>query len=378
MTDRPAESEAQLEISHGPEGDLVLRFSGRLDATTIGSIWDKSLNSLRERSGGAVLIEASGIRYCDSAGAALIAAVEKQLHDAGAELRLVDFPENYQPMLDLVRRRPRQKAKPPDQGLLSELGEHCVDLLGDILELVRYTGELFLALGNALLHPRQVRWKAAMAAAQTTGVDSFPVVVLVTGLLGLVMGFQSANLMHNFGADLFLADLLGLSIVRELGPLMTAVVLTARSGSAFAAELGTMKVNEEVDALSTMGINPLRFLVTPRVIAAVLMTPILTIFANIAGLLGGALVWIYTLGLPFQAYANRLMQVLTITDLTGGLIKSFFFGSLIAGVGCLRGMQTEGGAVAVGHSTTRAVVSGIVLIALADTLFAVVFHVLEI
>ncbi len=378
MTDRSAEAGAQLEISQDPQGDLILQLSGRLDATSIGSIWERSLSSLHEPRTGDVRIEASGISYCDSAGAALIAAVEKQLQESGAELKLVDFPENYQPMLDLVRRRPQIKAKTAEQSLLAELGEHCISLWKDVLELLRYTGELFLALGNAARHPRQVRWKDALAAAQTTGVDSFPVVVLVTGLLGLVMGFQSANLMHNFGADLFLADLLGLSIVRELGPLMTAVVLTARTGSAFAAELGTMKVNEEVDALSTMGIDPLRFLVTPRVIAAVLMTPILTIFANLAGLMGGALVWIYTLGLPFQAYANRLMQVLTITDLSGGLIKSFFFGSLIAGVGCLRGMQTAGGAVAVGHSTTRAVVSGIVLIALADTLFAVVFHVLEI
>jgi phospholipid/cholesterol/gamma-HCH transport system permease protein len=163
-------------------------------------------------------------------------------------------------------------------------------------------------------------------------------------------------------------------MVRELGPLMTAVVLTARSGSAFAAEIGTMRIREEVDALKTMGIVPVRFLVTPRILAAVFATPLLTMFANLAGLVGGAIVWRFTLGLALPGYVAQLEQAMTLTDLMGGLLKATVFGLLVAAVGCLRGLETEGGADAVGHSTTNAVVSSIVLIALADSAFSMIYY----
>ena len=378
MSTQSSVADAQLQVSVTADDELSLRFAGRLETATLGQVWEQALASLHDHKNKRVLVDAAGVEYCDSAGASLLVSLEKSLEKRGGSLRIINFPEDYQPILDLIRGKTTSKRRPESESFIGQLGGRCTSLACDMMDLVSYTGELFLAMLAALRRPGDVRWKDAINAAQTTGFDSFPVVVLVTGLLGLVMGFQSANQFHQYGADVFLADFIGISMVRELGPLMTAVVLTARSGSAFAAELGTMKVNEEVDALSTMGIDPLRFLVTPRVIAAVLMTPILTVFANLAGLAGGALVWKYSLGLPFLTYYNRLVEVLSVTDLAGGLIKSFFFGSLVAGVGCLRGMQTQGGAVAVGHSTTRAVVSGIVLIALADSMFAVIFHLLDI
>jgi phospholipid/cholesterol/gamma-HCH transport system permease protein len=196
-------------------------------------------------------------------------------------------------------------------------------------------------------------------------------------LVGLIMAFQGAVLMAQFAAEIYIADFVGLSVTRELGPLITAIIVAGRTGSAFAAELGTMKVNEEIDALTTMGLDPVRFLVIPRVIAATLMTPILTIFANLAGMVGGAIV-MTGLGYPLITYVHRALHAVSAVDFVSGLAKSLVFGMLIATTGCLCGLRTGEGASAVGNSATRAVVNSIVLIVLADGLFAVLFYYLGI
>jgi phospholipid/cholesterol/gamma-HCH transport system permease protein len=195
--------------------------------------------------------------------------------------------------------------------------------------------------------------------------------------MGLIMAFQAAIPLGQFGAQVFVANLIGLAVLRELGPLMTAIVLAGRSGSAFAAELGTMKIREELDALRTMGLEPVRFLVVPRVLAAVFMTPLLTVFANLVGVMGGSVV-LLSLGFPLITFFNQVQSAVTYTDLIGGLVKSFAFGILVGAIGCLRGLQTTTGPTAVGESTTRAVVSGIVLIVVADGIFSVVYYYLGI
>jgi len=209
--------------------------------------------------------------------------------------------------------------------------------------------------------------------AEKAGVNALPIVALVSFLVGLIMAFQAAIPMRQFGAEIYVADLIALSMLRELGPLMTAIVLTGRSGSAFAAELGTMKVNEEIDALTTMGLDPVRFLVVPRIIAAVAVTPLLAVFADLVGVLGGSIVLV-SLGYPLLTYVKEVISATTHVDLLGGLVKSAVFGIVVAGVGCLRGMETGIGATAVGDSTTRAVVAGIVLIVVIDGVFSVVFY----
>ena len=243
--------------------------------------------------------------------------------------------------------------------------------------MVAFVGELTVMLVGALRHPRQLRFKDIVIIAERAGIGAIPIVVLVGFLLGLILSFQSAIPMQRFGAQIFVADLLGISLLRELGPLMAAILLTARSGSAFAAELGTMKVNEEIDALTTMGLEPVRFLVVPRVIATVAVVPVLAMLTNLAGLVGGAVVFL-SLDFPLVTYVNRLVQAVSIADFAGGLFKAFFFGVIVAAVGCLRGLQTRMGAGAVGASTTSAVVSGIVLIAILDGVFAVIFYIVGI
>ena len=365
---------AGLELRSSPSGTLAVVVSGRLDATTLPAIWGRASQAVGRARAAAVEIDASGVTYCDSVGAALCVHLRDLQEQRGGTIRLAGFPEAYQPIIDLLLKPHAQRRDCPERvGQVERIGRATVGLARDSMELIVWVGRLVLALIEALIRPSTVRWRDMLRAAQITGVDSFPVVVLVAALIGLVLGFQSAIQLQQFGGDIFLANLIGLSMVRELGPLMTAVVLTARSGSAFAAEIGTMQIAEEVDALRTMGIDPVRFLVTPRMIAALFVTPILTVFANIAGVAGGGVVWVTTLGMSLPGYGSQLEQAIGMSDILGGLFKSFVFGLLIAAVGCVRGMQTRGGPSAVGHSTTSAVVSGIVLIALTDSAFSVIY-----
>ncbi len=246
-----------------------------------------------------------------------------------------------------------------------------------IRDLLAFVGELVVALLLALRRPLRIRWSDTLLIAEKAGVNALPIVALVSFLVGLIMAFQAAIPMRQFGVQIYVANLVGLSMLRELGPLMTALVLAGRSGSAFAAELGTMQVNEEIDALVTMGLDPVRFLVVSRVLALMLAIPLLTVFADMVAVMGGGVV-LLSLGYPLVAYINQLLGAVTWMDAAGGLAKSFAFGLIVAGIGCHQGLRTQGGASAVGDSATRAVVAGNVLIIIADGIFSVLFYYLGI
>jgi phospholipid/cholesterol/gamma-HCH transport system permease protein len=233
------------------------------------------------------------------------------------------------------------------------------------------------ALAYAVRHPSTVRWRDVWLICEKVGADALPIVALISFLLGVILAFQSAIPMKKFGAEIFVADLIGLAMLRELGPLMTAILLAGRTGAAFAAEIGTMKVNQEVDALTTMGLDPVRFLVTTRIIAALLMTPLLTLFADLVSLLGGAMT-LQSFSIPFITFVHEVEGIVDFSDFMAGFVKSFVFAILIAGIGCLRGLQTSAGASAVGDAATRAVVSGIILLVIVDGIFAVVYFFLDI
>jgi phospholipid/cholesterol/gamma-HCH transport system permease protein len=208
---------------------------------------------------------------------------------------------------------------------------------------------------------------------ERVGCDAFAIVAVVSLLFGSILAFQAAIPLERFGATIFVVNLVGVAVTRELGPLITAIILAGRTGSAFAAELGTMKVNEELNALDTMGLEPVQFLIVPRVIAAVVMTPLLVVLANCAAI-AGSLVVMRSVGFTWVTLINQLQGAVSLGDVFGGLFKSLFFGMLVAGIGCLRGLETATGAQAVGVSATRAVVSGIFLILFADCIFAVAFY----
>lgn len=206
------------------------------------------------------------------------------------------------------------------------------------------------------------------------GVNSIPIVTIITFLVGLIIAMQSAYQLERFGATIYIADLVGVSITRELGPLITAIIIAGRSGSAIAAEIGTMTVAEEIDALQTMGINPIKFLVTPRLLAMGIMLPCLTLLADLLGIIGGIVLAVSALNIDLTRYINQTINALVLKDLITGLIKSFFFAIIIAGVGCYQGFIVKGGAEGVGKSTTRSVVISIFLIILADVFFTALFY----
>ena len=359
-------------------GTLTLIMTGRWDSDTTGKWWQRGQQMLTQGKPRRLVIDASGVSYCDGAGVAFLIDLQQLQIRTGGDATIQGLQEEFRRLLDIygdisINRPPGRRREP--LSIIEQVGKAAVELWRDLQALLTFVGELALTLLRAARHPRLVRWKDAWLVAEQSGVDALPIIALIGVLLGLILAFQSAIPMRRFGADIFVADLLGIAMLREMGPLITAIILAGRSGSAFAAELGTMKVREEIDALRTMGLEPVRFLVLPRVIAAVAMIPVLTVFANLFGLMGGAIV-MRSLGYPLVTYVNQVLSAVTVGDLMGGLLKSFVYGIVVAAVGCLRGLETRTGASAVGQSTTSAVVSGIVLIAIVDGLFAVVFYAL--
>jgi phospholipid/cholesterol/gamma-HCH transport system permease protein len=362
--------------TEGPrDGSLRLIFTGQLDAATTGNVWRRAETEVTRANAKGVVVDASGIDYCDGAGIALLVHLRNLQSKTGGSLQIDGLRPEFASLLDdSVPEAPAEPTRRRShRGLVEEIGEGVVEIWRDIQILVSFVGELSVALLRAAIHPRSVRWRDALAVAEVVGVNALPIVALISFLMGLIMAFQAAVPLRQFGAELFIANLVGLSILRELGPLMTAIVLAGRSGSAFAAELGTMKVREEIDALKTMGLDPVRFLIVPRVVAAVAMTPLLTVFADLIGLLGGAVV-MRSLGFPLITYFHQVQYAVSYGSLIGGLVKAFVFGILVAGIGCQRGLQTKTGATAVGESTTSAVVSGIILIAITDGIFSVIYY----
>ncbi len=359
-------------------GTLTLIMTGRWDSDTTGKWWQRGQQMLSQGKPRRLVIDASGVSYCDGAGVAFLIDLQQLQIRTGGDAVIQGLQEEVRRLLDIYGRvsieRPPGRRREP-LSIIEQVGKAAVELWRDLKSLLTFVGELAAMLLRAVRHPRLVRWQDAWLAAERSGVDALPIIALIGVLLGLILAFQSAIPMRRFGADIFVADLLGIAMLREMGPLIAAIILAGRPGSAFAAELGTMKVREEIDALRTMGLEPIRFLVLPRVIAAVAMTPVLTVFANLFGLMGGAIV-MRALGYPLVTYVNQVLSAVTVGDLMGGLLKSFVYGIVVAAVGCLRGLETKTRASAVGQSTTSAVVSGIVLIAIVDGLFAVVFYAL--
>ena len=371
-----SQTSVDLRLEGPRDGLLKLIFSGQLDAATTGTVWRRAEAAITKSKPKDVIVDAAGIDYCDGAGIALLVHLRSLQNKSGGSLQIEGLRPEFESLLQDWAQASLTGAESEhaqQRELAVEIGEATVEVWRDIQVLVSFVGELFSALVYAVAHPRSVRWRDALAVAEVAGVNALPIVALIAFLMGLIMAFQAASPLRQFGAELFIANLIGLSVLRELGPLMTAIVVAGRSGSAFAAELGTMKVREEIDALKTMGLDPVRFLIVPRVVAAVCMTPLLTIFADLVGLMGGSVVML-SLGFPLITYFHQVQYAVTYGSLVGGLVKAFVFGILVAGIGCLRGLQAGTGATAVGESTTSAVVSGIILIAITDGIFSVIYY----
>ena len=262
-------------------------------------------------------------------------------------------------------------------GIFHSIGKRSVDWFADLGVRLAFLGETAVSALTMLVHPRQFRFGDSALAFQRASFDGLPISTGIGFLLGVILAFQSAAALKQFGVEVYISDLLAIALFRELGPIITSIILAGRSGSAFAAEIGIMNVNEELDALTTMGLPPVRFLVLPRVVAAILAMPILTVFAELAGLVGGAIV-LQLMNVPTSVFWRHVMSTTTVFMILLGLAKSALFGLLVGMISCSAGMRAKKTSDGVGVAATSAVVGSIVAIAVSDGLLAVICYVWQI
>jgi phospholipid/cholesterol/gamma-HCH transport system permease protein len=358
-------------------GRTRIVFGERLDVDFAQTQWSSLTELLRAEAVSAIVLDVSAVSHCDSAGLALLHFLSQGSINPGAKIVIEGLQPKFQRVFDSYKDTSKPLADVPQKPTASEeVGFAAVQVWKDVKDQVAFLGQLAIALPHTLFQPRRMRWPEVARVIEMAGVNALPIVSLISLLVGLIIAFEAAQPLAQFGAQIFIANMMGLLMVREMGPLMTAILLAGRSGSAFAAELGTMKVNEELNALETMGLDPIRFLVAQRITAGIILAPFLTVFSMLMGIFGGVLVML-ALGFPLSAVLAQLADTLTVKDVVVGALKGTVFGALVSAVGCLRGLQTKKGPAAVGDSTTRAVVASILLIILTDALFSVIIYALD-
>lgn len=373
-----ASSAFDIEIEDSG-GSVEIRLSGNLTFVDASTLWTKLQERITPQMKEPVRFDLSKVESIDGGTMALLVQTKWDLQTEGGTCEFVGATGNVEKILDLYEgdAKPNRRPKQKPISIVAQLGQATYDSLVEVQLVLAFLGRMILAIGGLIRRPSTGNWREIAPLMNRTGADAVPIVLLINFLIGFVMGFQSAVQLKQFGANIFVADLVGLSITRELGPLMTAIIVCGRSGAAFAAELGTMKVSEEVDALRTMGFGPWRYLVVPRILALVLVMPILTLIADLVGIAGGLLVGIVSLDLTITAYLNETRNTLHMWDVFQGLIKCGVFGFAIGLIACQQGLATSGGAEGVGRRTTSAVVTCLFALILIDAGFTMLFYVLH-
>jgi phospholipid/cholesterol/gamma-HCH transport system permease protein len=355
-----------------------LTLSGSWTAHRIGAA-TSHLDTPSRGPASTLIIDGSHIEALDTAGAWVL---QKLLHRARAEGGNVDIqglrPE-FAKLLDVVAQQAAgstgiRPAAPVSR--LEGLARKTAAAWEQSLALLSFVGESSAALARCIAQPARLRWRPILHNVRTAGFDALPIVGLLSFLLGIVVAYQGAAQLRQYGANIFVADLIGLSMLREFGPLITAIIVAGRSGSAYAAQIGTMAVTEEIDAMRTLGISPLELLVLPKILALLIVMPLLTVFADVLGVFGGMLMAQSQLGVSFSDFLDRFVKAVSVTSFLIGICKAPVFAIIIAMVGCFQGFRTQGGADSVGRHTTRSVVQSIFLVIVADALFSVAFSAL--
>ena len=325
--------------------------------------------------------ESSELGRWDSGLLIFLRRLEELLGERGVAIERDGLPEGVRSILALAEAVPeREGARGADEGLIwiGEFGVWATDFWRGLREGIGFLGSCTIAFGRLLTGRARFRRSDFLLFVQEAGAEALPIVSLISFLVGTILAFVGAVQLQQFGAAIYVANLVGIAMVRDMGAMMTGIVMAGRTGAAYAAQLGSMKVNQEIDALTTMGISPLEFLVLPRMLALAVMMPLLCLYSDAMGILGGAAVGVLGLGLSPVTYFQYTEWAVQIDDLVGGVVKASVYGILIALFGCMRGMQSGNSSSAVGEATTRAVVSSIVAIVSACGLFALVFYVLGI
>ena len=350
-------------------GRAVLSLEGALHVEESLRLHEALLRLEREGGASEVVVDFARLKEFDSAGIAVLSVMAERLKKRGKVLRLENLSESHREALALMPAFHGGFGKPPKPaGALELLGGRVLEGSRDVANYIKFCGRLGVETFRVLFMGKRSARGELMRQAVTVGVDAFPVIALTSVLIGVVLGFQAAHHLTEFGGVEYVANLVGVGMARSFGPLMTAVVLSGRSGSAMAAELGTMKVQEELDALRVMGLDPERYLALPRLFAMLMMGPALTLLSILLGILGGMMIGVFYVGVTPTFYIYRTLSAVEPIDLWHGLWKSEVFAFLIASIAIYCGMQMQGGASGVGKATTKAVVMGIFMIIFADAI----------
>ncbi len=324
-----------------------------------------------------VVVAADGLERWDTSLLLFLLEVQGWAREANAEVDLNALPAGVLRLLgQLATSHATSVTRDRSEGFVFAVGRATIGTGRNIKAISHFVGETVLSTIRLVMSPVKFRWRDWVYEMQQCGAMALPIVSLISFLVGVTLAYTGAIVLRQYGGDIYIADLIGLSMVRETGAVMTAVVLAGRTGAAFAATLGNMKANEEIDALETLGIAPVQFLVLPRVLALAVMTPLLAVYSNALGMIGGMAVALGILRIQPSAYWAEMQSSIDMSDLWVGIIKAVAFGLIIGLSGCLRGLQAERSAAGVGRAATSAVVTAILLLVVADALFAVVFNIL--
>ncbi|HEY9550203.1 MAG TPA: MlaE family lipid ABC transporter permease subunit [Kiloniellaceae bacterium] len=364
------------------DGGLRLRFVGAWTTRELAR-HDAALRRLDLQGARAVAVELGDCSAIDSAGAWVLERTLDDLKRRGVPVSLVDCPPAIQTLLGTVARKhvelpPAPKHDNPLVAVALRIGRETVRIAREGTDLLSFLGLTVTVLLRSLLRPWRIRVVPLIAHMEQTGLNALPIVGLISFLVGVVLAYQGADQLARFGAQIFTVNLVAVGVLREMGILLTAIIVAGRSGSAFTAQIGTMKVNEEVDAMRTLGLDPMEVLVMPRVIALVLVLPLLTFYADVMGLLGGAVMATVVLDISFFQFARQLSDAVTPWTFWVGVIKAPLFAFIIGMVGCYEGLQVSRSAESVGRQTTRAVVEAIFLVIVLDALLSIFFSVIGI
>jgi phospholipid/cholesterol/gamma-HCH transport system permease protein len=368
---------AGMETMHGAAAGV--RCTGAWTVNGIARL-EQQLAAFSWPAGKELVFDGSAISALDTSGAWLLHRTIRMLEQQGRNVETSGLRPEFDALLRLVAARavtsePVVTAK---AGLLAGIGRWAWDGMRKLFDMLAFVGESATVLLRSLAHPRSIRWRPILHNLQTAGFEALPITGLLSFLTGIVIAYQGADQLQRFGANIFIADLVGLSMLRELAPLLTAIIVAGRSGSAYAAQIGTMKVNEEIDALRTIGVGTQELLVLPKMLALIIALPLLTVYCDATGVLGGMLVARSKLDISFDVFIHRMGDAISLSSFLTGIAKAPVFAAIIALVGCFQGLQVSGSADSVGRQTTVSVVQSIFLVIVADALFSVVFNWLKI
>jgi phospholipid/cholesterol/gamma-HCH transport system permease protein len=362
--------------------DIVLRANGAWTLPESREL-DAALSRLAVADARQVMFILKDLTALDTAGAWLIARTQRQLTAAGIKVQVGGVKPGH---LALLNRVIDAGALPPLApaprfrlvDIVADLGEAAIDALRQARDMLGFFGAVLCAVGRVLRHPGRIRAISLASHIEQHGLNAMPIVGVLLFLVGIVVAYQGVGQLRRFGAEIFTVDLVGISVLREMGVLISSIVIAGRSGSAFTAQIGTMQVNEEIDAIRTLGLDPLEVLVLPRILALMIALPLLTFFANTMAILGGAFMTTQVIDLTFAQFLNLLNQAVTPTHFWVGMVKAPVFALLIALVGCYEGMRVRGSAESVGRLTTQAVVEALFLVIVVDAMFSILFSFLDI